>query len=180
MTLISRTNCEGLDCAIDRVQKKLYNVLNPVWAGNWDSFPRIYKNKKIDNRGREYFVPEYLDGKYEYTTDTLFNDKVDVTSFFLEGDSSAVDNLIIESDVSLIFSCKINGIYTSSEKEDMKMRGDIFKVIESFQDIWTLEEIHTTVDKVYNEFKKEDLNFSDISERHLLRFDFKVKYNFNC
>lgn len=180
MSLITKSNCVGLDCAIDRVQKKLYNKLNPLWGGDWDCYPRIYKNKKIDENDREFYVPEYLDGLKEYTTDTLFNDKVDVTSFFLEGESATVNNLIIESDVSIIFSCLIDKIYTGNEKRDMKMRGDIFDVIDGFPDTWTLNAIHTTVDEVYREFRKEDLNFSDMSERHLLRFDFSVNYNFNC
>lgn len=180
MSLIQKTNCVGLDCAIDGVQNLLYNTLNPVWNGDWECFPRIYKNKRIDDQGREYFVPEYMDGLKEYTTDTLFNDRVDVTSFFLEGDDAPVDNLIVESEVALIFSCQIDKIYSSNQKEDMKMRGDIFNVIQGFPDNWTLESIHTTVDSVYREFKKDLLNYSDMSERHLLRFDFTVKYNFNC
>lgn len=178
--LIQKTNCVGLDCSIDNVQETLYTLLNPVWSGDWDCFPRIYKNKRIDEKGQEYFVPEYLDGIKEYTTDTLFNDKVDVTSFFLEGSKSDVDELIITSDVSLIFSCLIDKIYPGNQKEDMKMRGDIFDAIKEFGDTWDLVNISTTVDEVYKEFKKEGLNFSDMSNRHLLRFDFKVNYSFNC
>lgn len=180
MSLILKTDCVGLDCAIDRVQKKLYNRLDSVWDGVWDSFPRIYKNKRVDEKDREYFVPEYLDGLKEYTTDTLFNDKVDVTSFFLEGDSSSVNDLIIESDVSIIFSCQIDKIYSGNDKKDMKMRGDIFDVVKGFPSTWELDNIHTGVNDVYKEFKKDWLNYSDMSERHLLRFDFKVKYSFNC
>lgn len=178
--LIQKTNCVGLDCKIDRAQTKLFNKLNPIWSGDWDCYPRIYKNKKIDENGQEYFVPEYLDGQFEYTTDTLFNDKVDVTSFFLEGDVSDVENDIIESNVSLIFSCLIDKIYPGNQKEDMKMRGDIYGIVKHFNSMWTLDKISTTVNEVYKEFKKEGLNFSDMSNRHLLRFDFKVKYSFNC
>jgi len=182
MSLIQRTTTVGLDSEIDRAQQRLYNKLNPVWGGDWSCFPRIYKNKRVDNDGQEYFVPEYLDGIKEYTTDTLFNDRVDVTSFFLEGDNIVVsgDGRVLESDVSLIFSCLIDNIYSSSEKMDMKMRADILSVINKFLYSWELENVYITVDEVYREFRKEDLNFSDLSNRHLLRFDFKVKYSLNC
>lgn len=180
MGLIARNNVTGLDLQIERAQKLIYDELNPLWGGDWDCFPRIYKNKRKDDNGNEYFIPEYLDGVKEYTKDTLFNDRKDVTSFFLEGDNSSVNDHIIETDVSLIFSCKIDKIYTGTDRKDMKMRGDIYKVVQRLKPLWNLINIEIGVDNVYSEFKRDNLTWSDIGKRHLIRYNFKVKYYYNC
>jgi hypothetical protein len=180
MSLIQISDCLGVDCAIKMVQTRLYSVLNPLWGGDWDSYPRIYKNKIQGADGQDYFIPEFLDGDFEYKTDTLFNDKVDVVSFFLVGDRRDMFEFIPTVDVSIIFSCLINNIYPRPQKADEEMLKDILSAIKTIPSIWDLVSIETGVDQVYKEFRKEDLKYSDLSNRHLLRFNFRVTYDFLC
>lgn len=179
--LIQKNSCVGLDCTIQKFQSFLYKKLVEIWGDNWDCFPRIYKNTKRDEDGKYVFIPEYLDGIKEYTTDVLFNDNVNVTSFFFEQDVSKIDNQIITTKVSLIFSCKIDKIYDGAEKQDEKMKRDIYNVIVKYPTPnFELTDIKKTVGEVYKEFDIKRLKYSDMSNRHLLRFDFDVTYHFNC
>lgn len=181
--LIQRTNCKGVDCSINFVQEEIYFYLLEIWgAVNWDCFPRVYKTRHLDDNGAVYYKPEYMDGNFEYNKETLFNDKVDVTSFFLKGDRVDFNEGQPRTDVSLIFSCDITKLYPSEpQKADEHMHNDIASLVTAIAgDTWELSQMHTGVEDVYREFKKDDLNWSSTSHRHLVRFDFDVRYSVIC
>ena len=105
--LIQRNNCVGIDCAIQSFQSGIYAELNPLWGVDWNCYPRIYKNPQKDENGAVFYKPEYMDGTFEYNTDTLFNDKKPLTSFFMVGDRLDFKGGRPSGQVSLIFSCNI-------------------------------------------------------------------------
>lgn len=177
---IQIANCEGIDCAIKFAQDIIYAHLNPIWNAQWNCYPRIYKNKKYTQEDGEFFVPEFLDGDFEYTQDTLFDDRVDVTSFFLVGDVRPFENDNATATVSLIFSCLIDKLYNEVQKPDEKMHRDIIAALKMLPQQWELTDLKTGVDQVYSEFLKRGLKYSDMSKRHLCRFDLDVTYSYNC
>jgi hypothetical protein len=187
MSLILRNNPVGIDCAINFMQDMLWDSLNPLWGDplgsvDWESVPRVYKTRHLDENGTVFYKPEYMSGTKEYNLETLFNDKVDVTSFFLKDDQVSFDNGDNQTDVSLIFSCDITKLYPNeTQKPDELMHNDIIKkVLTVGGDSWELNSMFTGVEDVYREFKKDDLNWSSTSHRHLVRFDFTVHYSTYC
>jgi hypothetical protein len=178
--LIQIQSCKGIDCTIKTVQSQMYAHLMIVWGQpNWNCFPRIYKNKKTKVGEGVYFVPEFMQGNFEYTTDTLFDDRVDVVSYFLLGDEIDYVQNRPRAKVSIIFSCLINNLYTRAQKPDEEMGDDILNWIKTLPSTWKLEKRLTGVDNVYSEFKRIGLDYSDLGNRHLVRFDFEVS-NFIC
>jgi len=177
---IQKNTCSGIDCALNRLQDEIYYSLSKVWSVDWNCYPRIYKNKRKDERGNEYFVPEYIDGNYEYSKDTLFDDKVGIVSFFLKDDKTTINENHQETDVSLIFSAKINDVYTTGQREDELFKMDIFQALKQASSAgFKLNSIEDGLNNVYKEFRKEDLTWSNLSNRCLLRFNFTINYN-NC
>jgi hypothetical protein len=178
--LIQIPNCIGVDCSIKSVQTVIYESLQKIWSANWNCYPRVYKNKKYSQENGYFFVPEFLQGNHEYTTDTLFDDTVDVVSYFLVDDNRPFneDNTTVE--VSLIFSCLIDKLYDRPQKPDEEMHRDIINVLNDLPPTWEKNRMSTGVDEVYREFIKNGLNYSDMSNRHLVRFDFDVVYDYNC
>ena len=102
--LVQISNCKGIDCVIKGFQSKLYSHVTELYNGvEYDCFPRIQKTRKKDEKGSIYYLPEFLDGIKEYSTDTLFSDKVDLTSYFLVSDKrEIVDKGKIKTVVSLV------------------------------------------------------------------------------
>ena len=179
--LIQIPNCIGIDCSIGYAQEIVYDTLQLTWDASWNCYPRIYKNKKKSkDSDEEFFVPEFLLGNYEYTTDTLFDDTVDVVSYFLVGDIRPVNEGDLRANVSLVFSCLINRLYNVSQKADEQMHRDIIYALRQLPSSWTLNAMSTGVDEVYREFTKKELNYSDMSNRHLCRFDFELDYSIDC
>lgn len=180
MSLILKNTCVGLDCEIKRAQRLLWDILNPVWDNpDWQSYPRVYKNKNIDENGQEYNKPEFTDELKDYS-ETLFDDRFDAVSFFLEGDVVTVDKRVHQSQVSFIFSCHLSGLYPDTTREDMKLRNDITNVLYMLNSNWSFVGVKTGVDEVYKEFRRKGLLFSNIGNRYLVRFDFKVYWDFSC
>jgi len=182
MSLIQKNNCKGIDCSIQSFQSQLFSKLDTIWGADWLCYPRIYKTMNKGQDGNTFFKPEYMDGTFEYETDTLFNDKVDVVSFFLAGDSFDLSETRPTGTISLIFSCDVTKLYpTVLHKADEEMHVDILNTVTEIGGTsWILQNIETGVDNVYSEFKKEGLEWSSISHRHLVRLNFEVNYSTNC
>lgn len=179
--LIQIQDCKGIDCAIKRAQTFLYNeLITRVGSINWNCFPRIYKTKILDSQNKLQFIPEFLNGKKEYTADTFFSDKVDLTSFFLVAETRDVlDYQESKVNVSIVFSGYPSRFYTTPTKADEHLLVDVQDICQQLGGNWNLTKIATSVDEVYREFYKKELEFSDMSEKHLLRLDFILRYQ-NC
>lgn len=180
--LIQRANCVGIDCAIQSFQSGIYATLNPLWNVDWNCYPRVYKNPQKDENGSVYYKPEYMDGTFEYTTDTLFDDRTPLTSFFLVGNRLDFNEGRPSGTISLIMSCDITLLYPSEvSKADELMHVDIMNAITDlgFSNI-ELESIEIGFDDVYREFRKDGLEWSSLSNRHIVRFNFSINYSTYC
>ena len=74
--LFQRENPKGIDAGIHELQRDLYMQLIKYGWTDYDSFDRVYKNRKGDDK-----IPEAYVGKGEYK-EVLYNDKKQATSFF--------------------------------------------------------------------------------------------------
>jgi hypothetical protein len=184
MSIISKTNRDGIDTVIEQLQQSFYPRLLGYWSTSaaYQSFPRANKNYREDQ-----ILPEISLDQKEYN-EVLFNDKFSVTSFFLVADERPFQDEFkrINHGVSLIFQADLVALYGQSERMDEKFNMDVLRVLkkENFyihDDILIIQGI----DNVYrdltlnDEFKKQ-INVTDISHMHVVRFDFQVVYKPNC
>jgi len=180
--ILTKENPVGIDAYVDDLQKHLYENLSPKWIDDqWLSYPRCYKNKRKGMNGNEYFVPEYAKTLVEYE-DVMFNDKVNVLSFFIKGDDVSLSKYKkAVSKVSLIISTKINDLYpTILHRADEELKQDVYNLVADFGVGWKLENMIDGIDNVYAEFRKDNVIWSDISPRHVVRFDFELTYDLKC
>lgn len=178
MGLIQRDNNYGVDVPIDRFQFDLYQSLSTEF-GNWDSYPRVYKNeRKKDNT--DYITAEHaIDNQFDYLS-VLYNDNKDMVSFFFKDNESSIDYVIGKTTVSFIVQCDLNKIYpTETNRADERLKRDILTEI-SRQPYFNVIRTIDGVESVYREFRKDELMYSNISPRHIVRFDIEVDYNYNC
>ena len=184
MAIVEKTNRKGVDKAIHVLQQRTYANLLGFWADGveYTMYPRANKNFKNDST-----IPEIsLDSK-NYK-ETFYDDKVAVNSFFLVDDQSTYqnDNNQIVQDVSIIFQADLVKLYGDAERVDEVFNSDVLQVFKDVKRfIYSDIERITGFDSVYSDLSlsadlREKIQFSDISNRHILRLDFSIRYDFKC
>lgn len=182
MALYKRQNPEGVDVVIDLLQLDLFIELikNFGWK-DWDSFDRVYKNRKADNT-----IPEAFIGNGEYV-EVLFNDKQTVRSFFLADEKRTYDEakFVFIQGVSLIVQVRLDKLYPTeaASRHDEKMINDVVRAISKRGWDTKLADVITGVENVYSGLKLsyEKKYFHDMGSFFIARFNFKMIYaNTKC
>ena len=175
MAIYQRTNPVGLDARITEFQSYLYAKLG---FANWECFDRVYMNEQVDKGLR----PEAYEVNREYK-DVLYDDTVDISTFFFR--SSKVDrvNNGYECDVSLIVQCELPKLFPSiahRADEELASKFELASENYNLRDYFKLEDAEYLIKNVYREFDKEQLQLDDISSRHVVRFNYRVHYKLKC
>lgn len=177
--IFQKVNPVGIDKVIDSFQSKLFNKLSSVFSDDWECYPRIYKNKKSSN-GATYFIPEFTEFGKDYNN-VLFNDRKPITSFFLKGDTINSNNYKETVTVSLIMSCKLKTIFPDiPHRADEELKQTVILATRQLTNAFKLDTIEDGVDNVYSEFRNDNVEWSDIGTRHVVRFNFEVTYEYDC
>lgn len=172
MALVLKTSPVGIDIVIQALQTYLYNNLT-TWT-NYQSYGRAYLNES--ERG---IVAEVYDSKGEYK-DCLFDDKFNVTSFFM------VDQSIdyVEkgtANVSLIVQANLKKLYPSIlHRADEELHNDVITHLRRRIDSGEMKGIETGLSNVYDKLKIDNIKYTDISDFHCVKFDFVMNYEYNC
>ena len=184
MAIVSKTNRKGVDKAIHVIQERTYANLLGFWVDgtSYTMYPRANKNYKNGST-----IPEIsLDSK-DYK-ETLYDDNVAINSFFLCDDQSTYqnENNQIVQDVSIIFQADLKKLYGDAERLDEVFNTDVLQVFKDVKRFIYSDIVRVTgLDNVYSDLSltselKEKIQFSDISNRHILKLDFSIRYDFNC
>jgi hypothetical protein len=184
MAIVEKINRKGVDKVIHVLQQRTYENLLGFWVDGitFTMYPRANKNFKNNST-----IPEIsLDSK-NYK-ETFYDDKVAVNSFFLVDDQSTYqnDNNQIVQDISIIFQADLVKLYGDAERVDEVFNSDVLQVFKNVKRfIYSDIERITGFDSVYSDFTlnadlREKIQFSDISNRHILRLDFSIRYDFKC
>lgn len=176
MALIQKINPVALDKEIDCFQVYLFNKLGFT---DWESYHRAYTNPK--GRGN---IPEVFDVDGEYR-EVFYNDNFSLTSFFLASPvRTPNDTGVTEVTVSIIFSANLVDLYPTitghRADEELKNSIQFASEIYSGADTFTFIGIEETIDNVYREFIKDNIEFEDMSDQHCVRFNYRVKYTPDC
>ena len=170
-----RTNPKGLDVAIIRFQNHLETKLA---FSNWDNFDRAYLNEKNPTG----LVPEYYDADGEYQ-EVLYNDTVDISSFFFRSSKVEKVETGYECDVALIVQCDLPSLFPSITHRADEELARMFELASDnyhLDDDFELVDVEYLINNVYREFDKKQVQFDDISNRHVVRFNYRVRYTLKC
>lgn len=177
--LIQKSNPIGVDKVVDRLQVAIYNFLISTYSfTEYESYPRCYKNYKDGN-----VIPEMynLNGNY---SEVLFDDKFNLTSFFLVSDESDRENVdIVSQDVSIIFQGLLNKLFPAiAHRADEELKAAIYNALVACGQEDYLTSIETGVDKVYGDLRllgdlENRVRLDDISNFNVIRFNLKVNYD---
>lgn len=178
--LVRKQNAIGLDYEIDLIQKSIYNYLTTKKGyTNYESYPRAYINEHKGNS-----IPEYSTDKKDYI-ELLFNDKFSITSYFIIQDNREyINGQHFEVEGSVIFQANIKELYTSvSHRADEEMNKDCFNAVKKALRGLDITNMVTGKDNVYSDFSfdentRQRLNTIDLSQNHVLKINFTLKYKY--
>lgn len=184
MAIVSKSNIDGIDIAINGLQQIYYSKLLAFWNTNstYTMYPRANKNYKEND-----IRPEVSLDQKDYDS-SLYNDKVSVNSFFLGADNRVYEysNSQFRQNISLIFQADLVKLYGSNERLDEVFNSDVMRVI-SVDNVYMVGDITITegIDNVYSDLTfstdfKDKIKHSDISNRHVVKFSFDVIYKLKC
>ena len=185
MAIVSKTDRNGVDVAIEKLQQIRYPKLISRWDVNavYTSHPRANKNKIEGD-----LIPEVsLDSK-EYK-EVFTNDNVAVNSFWLVDNVRPYDPVQewFSHNVSLIFQADLVKLYGQSNRADEEFNMDVIReLVRPNQYMFDTDiEIIETVDSVYAdvtipEEMKKKIDLDDIGAGHVVRFNFEIRYPINC
>jgi hypothetical protein len=171
MALFQRTSPVGLDKSIIDFQNHLTDTLA---FANWNNFDRVYLNEKNPTG----LVPEYYDGNGDYQ-EVLYNDGVDISSFFFRSSEVKPVGDGYEVNVAWIVQCDLNALFPLiSHRADEELAALILEASGDYpiDDRFSYQSTEYQINNVYREFDKKQLKHDDVSERHVVRFNYKVFY----
>ena len=183
MSLIQKISPVGIDTTINDVQVSLFNYLTTTagWT-KYESYHRAYKNPLGENT-----IPEVYVGDNEYK-EVLFDDKFSATSFFLVEDNASssgdVGAEVFTQRISIILQVILSELYPAiPHRADAEMQDDVMKAFD--QSPQEVSNIIVGVDNVYSDLTlrnrlKEEVGLTDMSDFHVVRFDFEIEYEYDC
>ena len=167
-----KTNPVGLDYGIQRIQNDLFKKLD--W-NDCEVFGRVYKVVTKDG----FTVKAFTGGK-DYK-DVFTNDRKLSTIFFIDDDNhKTTDGILFKCQVKIVFMVNLKKILPDiSHRADMEVEEEVVKIIRKRSD-FEIKEIEKGFDKVLKEFKKEDLQKTDMQPFHVFSINGTISYNINC
>lgn len=171
--LIQKVKPIGVDFVIANIQTKIYDYLvNRKGFTKYESYERAYLN---EDKAEIYI------GKNEYK-DCLFNDKFNVTSFFLADEKREFDyekTRGFNHEISIVFQCNLSKLYpTILHRADEEFNKDCFNALYSAYGGLVINEVVTGLKNVYEGLGTDLLTNSDISNFHILKINFNINYKF--
>jgi hypothetical protein len=180
--LITRTNKQGIDKAIGKLQTWLHNHLTLTWELETDDplykcYPRIYRN--LTDSG---YIPEtkLTDNASGYS-EVLWDDKLKALSFF--GASQQLDmDAQATQEVHIIFFVNLTSLKPGNERRDEEVRLDVFKTLEQHMYGFNLKRMITGARNVLKEYDgsrilDKDFQYKvDMHPYHCFRFDMELIY----
>lgn len=175
--IATKTKTVGVDIPIQALQNFLYVQLLRIWniaAADYNSYGRVYRNQTEEDG----YSPEVYNGAGEYT-DTFFNDKVKVLSFFSVSESQRY-NGGLGGVVSLIFCVTDIGALKPgiAWRADEEVRMDVEILVHDPARGFTLDSVETGIDNVFREYsgwkKKKGIEFMDMHPFHCFRINLNL------
>jgi hypothetical protein len=172
-----RDNSYGVDTEIQKIQTYLYNKINGRFSfTDFDSYGRVYKNKKSG-----LVIPEYYVSNRDYK-EVLLDDRRSGIMFFSTDDSADVNGSLITQDCDLLFSINLASLGVSDDRDDEKIRQIVVSFLRTYnQREDFVKQITTKLEKVYNEFNGVSNYFYDMQDYHHFKIKLGLRYNnINC
>lgn len=176
MALILKPSPVALDTQINFFQSDMFTALGFT---DWDSHHRVYGVPHGTGIIPEPFL---VDG--EYSGDVFFNDSVNVSSFFYASPIRNVVDGLTEVEVAWIFAMDLEKLFPliTTHRADEEFSNAVQFASEGFSgwDEFELIGVEEGIENVFREFVKDQITFDDMSNQHVRRFNYMVKYTPDC
>jgi hypothetical protein len=173
--LFLKETATGVDIPIQQLQQRLHSKLLKQWSiddSKYKAYGRVYRNQKDDG-----FVPEAYIGRNEYT-DSLFDDRVSVVSFFDVEDRRSYEAAEVTVNVDLTFCLRITDLKKGiAHRADEEVINDAALLCRNLPFGFTLTEIITGIDSVFKGYDIDPIRFRNMQPLLCFKLRFELLYN---
>ena len=164
---------KGIDIAIQRLQTRLFQLLN--WP-EIEVYGRVYKNP-TEKKG---VVPEAYKGKGEYV-DVFTNDRKTASIFFVDDDShKSKEGILYTTKLKIVFMIDLKKAYPSiAHRADMEAEMDAIKIIRK-QKNFLITDIEKGVKTALKDFDTESMLHYDMQPLHVFSVTGDFTYQISC
>lgn len=173
MAIIQKNNPINEDAVIAEIQVQLYNDLIAKGVTNYESYERVYLLNG---------VPELYVGNGNYK-EVYFDDRFNLTSFFLLGQTKTIDSIgYYSAPLSIIFQADLTKLFpTITHRADAELHDMVKKSLDKVKSTITINEIVTGIENVYQGLDFEQSQYlDDVSSFHLFRVNMEIKFLESC
>lgn len=170
--LVLKQNPVGIDLTIDRIQKRIYDLLD--WT-DYESYHRVYVNETPQG-----LVPELFYGDRDYC-EVFFDDNFNATSYSIVNSPVDVENLSTYS-VDWYFQVKLDEIYPSVDhRADEECHED---VLNAFRKATVgnrqINSLVFGLRNVYRNFYIDEARYTDMQGFHVFKFNLELIKDNSC
>jgi hypothetical protein len=177
------TNPSGIDVSIKKLQTHLFERLLVKWnilSVDYDSYGRVYRNKK-----NAQYIAEVFTGQKNDYKDVYWDDKRAAISWFGISGQTTFDKLN-KTSVHLVFFVNLKKLKpTAPNRADEEVRNDVQKLIGNSLYGFSYEGCELWIDNVLREYpgsrRDERLIAVDMHPVHCFRLNLSIMYSSkNC
>lgn len=171
-----KTSPVALDEAVQYLQDYIYSALADYGVTDHESYGLCYRNETAAGN-----IPEWTANGKDYT-DVRFDDKHDITTFFISGQGSEIVNqAIANADVFFVVQCKLDKIFPSiTHRADQELQNLLSYYINNNPRGHEFTNIITGRSNAYDKLEFEKDSFDDIGSHHVVAFKLNIEYHFSC
>lgn len=169
----------GIDSAIQVLQKDLYDNLIVSWVDDLEGYGRIYKN--IDSNSNKY-IPQWWNSEIFEYVDVRYNDDVSGVFCFIDSDRhDTEDGDVFTSDVKCVFMLNLNKVLPSkTERADAKVQQDVINIIKDNGYGFEITGIEKGLQSIFSGFDTSKILNTDLQPKHCFSINIKLSYQLNC
>ena len=177
MSLILKDNPVGIDWAIDRIQKTVFNSVNwDTAVGGYESYHRAYKNESPDGK-----IPEVYIGDDDYK-EVFMDDGFSATSFFMVDDTiTQLEEDKYSANVDYVFQVLLDELYPSIiHRADEEAHRDVLLAVNDSVINVEVTDIVKGRENVYSGLRIDQLECDDMHPYHFFKLGLTVNYIYRC
>lgn len=179
-------NPQGLDKAIQDVQKELYCAISDRWGSNLDGYGRVEKTPvntgddiPIYYETSKLIIPEWYNCEKKDYEEVYYDDNKDGVFCFVVGDEDKTfDGNVFVAKVKCVFMVDLSKIYPNDDdRQSAKAQKEAIELLRGIgYGLYEITGVERRIDMIWKEFQTHHIKFDDMHPLHMFAITINLNY----